>query len=162
MLQGDNWEAPPRPLGLVFLNACRTATPAQAGSFLDAAYASGLYGLIATENFTVDTVANPFGLDFLEAFVYGGEPVGKLLRRLPGGGVPLGLLYAAYCPPDITARARKADGEPGSDVSAPPKMDVPPPPRPAGTPERLPLPAHPYRSLAYYRREERALFAGRD
>src|SRR5207253_5685116 len=67
LLEGDEDE---EPGGLVFLNACRTAeTSVTAGSFFKAVFGAKMSGLIATEQQTVDTFANPFGLDFLEAFL---------------------------------------------------------------------------------------------
>ena len=67
--------------------------------------------MIATEQQTVDTFANPLGLDFLEAFLDHGEPVGRVLQRLRGR-VPLGLLYATYCPPHL----RKSPPAPAADL----------------------------------------------
>src|SRR5262249_25966731 len=61
--------------GLLFLNACRTGKGGRAGSFLDAVFSAGLSGLIATEEFTLNT----FCLDFLMAFLDSGECVGRVL-----------------------------------------------------------------------------------
>src|SRR5262249_13261352 len=103
LLEGDDFKDEVRMGGLVFLNACRTAESGAAGSFFDALHECGLSGLVATEQQTVDHFASPLGLDFLEAFLDQGKPVGEILHRLRRR-VPLGLLYTAYCPPDLCVR----------------------------------------------------------
>jgi hypothetical protein len=138
--------------GLVFLNACRTGEPGQAGSFFEALYDLRATGLVATEEQTMDVFANEFGLDFLERFLDRGEMVGPLLRELRRR-VPLGLLYAAYCPPGLcvgqpvqaAALPGRRGGRPGSRAGA-----------------AAPLPEKPYPTLANYDREHRALFVGRE
>jgi WD40 repeat protein len=150
--------------GLAFLNACRTAEEGQLGSFLGALHEEGFSGVIATEHQTIDTFALPFGLDFLEAFLDTGEPVGPLLQRLRAKGVPLGLLYGAYCPPGLfvrkkgTTRAvavaeapRVAGVSLGGAAAVARRVRA----KPAALPEE------PYRSLAAYGPEDRALFVGR-
>src|SRR5262249_15109913 len=120
----------------------------------------GMCGLIATEHQTIDTFAAPLGLDFLDAFLARGEPLGPVLHRLRGR-VPLGLLYAAYCPPDIYVVL------PGGGAAAGVAIDEV---KPAdgvvlgSQPARQlpPLPERPYRSLQYYDVADRALFTGRD
>ena len=137
---------------LAFLNACQTAEPGRTGSFVEALYRSGLSGVIATEQQTIDSFANEFGLDFLEGFLDRGEPVGKLLQRLRRR-VPLGLLYGAYCPPDIRVARRSPETiRLGSDTENVPAKRANP----------SPLPSHPYRSLSHYDRADRDLFVGRD
>jgi hypothetical protein len=155
LLQGDDLDGD-RPVGgLAFFNACRTAEAGQEGSFLDAVYNFGMSGLVATEQQTVDTFANPFGLDFLEEFLRGEAPIGELLHRLRCRGLPLGLLYALYCPPHIKVGRPK-----GSSPEVREKRPVP-----GGTllgqPEPAQLPETPYRPLVPYDRAHRALFAGR-
>jgi formylglycine-generating enzyme required for sulfatase activity len=149
--------------GLAFLNACQTAEGNVGGSFFEALHNVGFAGMIGTEHQTVDTFAHPLGLDFLEAFLDRGEPVGAALRELRAR-VPLGLLYGTYCPPDIRVdqgNRRKSleiqqihvQGLALSSTSI----------QLATTVEKLPpLPEEPYRSLAYYDRPDRALFAGRE
>ena len=79
MLEGDGEDE--RIGGLVFLNACRTAEASpSAGSFFKAVFGLKMSGLIATEQQTIDTFACPFGLDFLEAVLDRGEPVGLALQ----------------------------------------------------------------------------------
>ena len=133
--------------GLVFLNACRTAeATADEASFLSTLQQTCFSGAIATEQQTIDYFANELGLDFLEAFLDRGESVGEIVQRLRGRvPLPLGLLYAAYCPPHI----RRG--------SAPPDVGPPPPPI---TPSDS-LPGQPYRSFQHFDRGDRALFAGR-
>ena len=78
MLEGDGEDE--RVGGLVFLNACRTAEASpSAGSFFKAVFGLKMSGLIATEQQTIDTFACPFGLDFLEAVLDRGEPVGQAI-----------------------------------------------------------------------------------
>jgi WD40 repeat protein len=163
--------------GLVFLNACRTAeTTPTAGSFFKAVFGLKMSGLIATEQQTVDTFACPFGLDFLEAFLDRGEPAGKVLQslraRVPADlqalptPVLLGLLYGAYCPPQIQVITAGAAPAPTGPAPAPAAPAAPVAGGrnlgPQAAPREVPLPEKPYRSLRYYTRAERALFAGRD
>ena len=110
---------------------------------------------------TIDQFANPLGLDFLEAFLERGESVGAVLRHLRGR-VPLGLLYGTYCPPDIrvdrgfprdTVEISQLAHMEGTVLTSAKAADTRPAPL---------LPDEPYRSLAYYDRDDRALFAGRD
>src|SRR5262249_34173127 len=145
--------------GLVFLNACNTA---EAGSFLQAFYHLGMSGLIATEHQTIDTFACPFGLDFLDAFLAKGETVGSAWQRL-GARVPLGLLYGAYCPPDIrVVPAEGPGGQGGVAIEEGPRLEGQAlGPALQAPPELPPLPARPYRSLQYFDRQDRALFVGR-
>lgn len=160
------------PWGLAFLNACQTAESAgDFGSFLDALHEAGLSGLIATEQNTVNVFANSFGLDFLEAFLERGVPVGAALQSLRSQA-PLGLLYATYCPPQIrvhslatgTSGAATAPGEVAASAERERRS-----PQPAARllggraadPLLLPLPSRPYPSLANYDRRNRALFVGR-
>ena len=51
---------------LAFLNACQTAEAGSGGSFLDVLHSFGFTGAIATEQQTIDTFANEFGLAFLQ------------------------------------------------------------------------------------------------
>ena len=146
--------------GLAFLNACQTAERGESGSFFEAFHNVGFAGMIGTEDQTVDQFANPLGLDFLEAFLNRGEPVGSALRKLRGR-VPLGLLYGTYCPPDI--RVDRGHSKDSLDIRQVHTEGVALSGGPAAHETALPpLPDDPYRSLAYYDREDRALFAGRD
>jgi hypothetical protein len=103
MLEASATDDSERFPGLVFLNACQTAEApgdVAARSFLDRLYEVRVSGVIATEQQTIDTFANPFGLDFLKEFLDNGRPVGPVLQRLRCR-VPLGLLYGTYCPPHV-------------------------------------------------------------
>ena len=147
--------------GLAFLNACQTAEGGAGVAFFEALHNVGFAGMIGTEQQTVDTFAHPLGLDFLEAFLERGEPVGPALRKLRGR-VPLGLLYGTYCPPDIRVDQGSREESMGQahvqglGLAAGPASH-------AKSTDRLPqLPDEPYRSLAYYDRADRALLAGRD
>src|SRR5262249_9231308 len=84
------------------------------------------------------------------------------------GRVPLGLLYGTYCPPHIRVAKPAANGssvassiveaERQGGLALGSALDTP-----TAMSERLaPLPVEPYRSLAQYESEHRALFAGRD
>ncbi len=172
-----------RPEGmLAFLNACQTAEAGSGGSFLDVLHSFGFTGAIATERQTIDTFANEFGLAFLRGFLREGKPLGELLHGLRLQSAPLGLLYGAHCPPEI--RVRSGDGDAAVPAPLPIQESgpvagvalgtatLPAVGRDAATADRtraaplpaatLPLPAAPYRSLAYYDEKDRALFTGRD
>ena len=97
--------------GLVILNACRTAEPGGLGSFLKSFHDHNYCGIIATEERTLDTLANPFGLDLLRGFLGAGEPIGRLLRGLRRRNVPLGLLYGTYCPAHLAIRKPEVASE---------------------------------------------------
>jgi len=157
--------------GLVFLNACRTAESGDLGSFLKTFHNAEFSGLIATEEQTLDSFANPFGLGVLERFFTPGTSIGGVLRELRQTHGPLGLLYGAYCPPDLHVRL---DEEPG----APPDVRLVEDPTVAGggklgrspaaaalveavTHDR-PLPDAPYLPLDSYGKGHRPLFVGRD
>jgi WD40 repeat protein/tetratricopeptide (TPR) repeat protein len=154
--------------GLVFLNACRTAESGELGSFLKTFHDYEFSGLIATEEQTLDSFANPFGLGVLERFFTPGTPISSVLRDLRQGQGPLGLLYGAYCPPDLHIRPEE---EPAAEevISSPvmtsqggralgssdfPVFDC------AG--RGRPLPEAPYLPLDAYGPLYRALFEGRD
>jgi hypothetical protein len=145
-----------RPEGmLAFLNACRTGeADEEAGSFLEILHDSGFSGAIVTEQQTIDTFANEFGLSFLRGFLREGRPLGELLHELRLQSAPLGLLYGAHCPPEI--RVQSGIGAAGDPAIAG-RMRVAP--MPVAGPV---LPAQPYRSLAYFDEADRALFTGRD
>lgn len=149
--------------GIAFLNGCQTAERSS-DSFVDAFNEVGFSGIVGTEHQTIDTFASPFGMDFLESFLDKGEPIGKILHRLRKK-VPLGLLYGAYCPPEIhVGEATDADesGIESSDID-PVRHVLGNPLAATATRQTLvPLPDVPYPSLAYYTREDRALFAARD
>jgi len=173
---GDDDHAPLG--GLVFLNACQTAGQPKGslGSFLKAFHDASYSGLIATEERTLDSVANLVGIEALGAFLDERQPIGEVLRRLRERYAPLGLLYGTYCPPDLQVRDNGADGpspalapavvggaeratvlgsvavDPGQGVAE----SVP------GEVAALPLPDVPYLPLAAYGPDHRALFAGRD
>src|SRR5262249_44473423 len=125
LLRGDPLSAAPARHGLLFLNACRTGQGGRSGSFLDAVFSAGLSGLIATEEYTINTFANPFGLDFLDAFLNSGECIGQLLHRLRRTGLPLGLLYTAYCPPNIQVEHAAPPSPGGATPAAEPSVPVP-------------------------------------
>ena len=154
---------------LVFLNACQTGEAGEEGSFLGVMkHLDFCRGAILAERQTIDNFANAFGLDFLEGFLDRGESVGDLLHRLRLDH-PLGLIYGAYCPPEIRVLVG-----PEPQAPAPPEIRERPvtpgvimgaeavsPLAPAAT-KPLTLPDQPYRSLAYYDRADRLLFTGRD
>ena len=161
--------------GLVFLNCCRTAEPSDLGSFLKTFHDFDFSGLIATEEQTIDSFANPFGLEVLEQFLVPGTAIGGTLHTLRQSHGPLGLLYGAYCPPDLhvrpedgvlprAARPRVIDltaaggRSLGVATAAEPDYQI------EAWQEAVaaPLPDAPYLPLELYGPEHRALFAGRD
>jgi hypothetical protein len=158
--------------GLIFFNTCQslTITPPAKGmtdppSFTDVVHARNLSGCIGTEAVTVDVFANKLGLEFLEAFLYRDLPsleadagVGAVLRKLRE--VPLGLLYAAHCPPRLRRQ------RPTPTQQTPVTIGLPRPGNPLNEPLAplqgvSELPALPYRSLEYYDEKDRVLFSGR-
>ena len=172
-----------RPEGmLAFLNACQTAEAGSGGSFLDVLHSFGFTGAIATERQTIDTFANEFGLAFLRGFLREGRPLGELLHSLRLESAPLGLIYGAHCPPEI--RVRIGNGAANVSATLPIRESRPvtgvslgaatlpadglgtrAADRSWATPMHAaapPLPDEPYRSLAYYDENDRALFTGRD
>lgn len=150
--------------GLAFLNACQTAESGEGGSFFDAFHSLGFSGMVGTEHQTIDTFANPLGLDFLDAFVFTGRPLGEVMRDLRAR-VPLGLLYGTYCPPNIhirfsddshssvrdTVKIQNWDLEAGRALGTSTEVQAP-----------VELPDQPYRSLGYFHYADQALFTGRD
>jgi formylglycine-generating enzyme required for sulfatase activity/tetratricopeptide (TPR) repeat protein len=175
MLEGDGEDE--RIGGLVFLNACRTAEASpSAGSFFKAVFGLKMSGLIATEQQTIDTFACPFGLDFLEAVLDRAEEVGTALQQLRSRvpkelehlphRVLLGVLYGTYCPAELRV-VRPAPPTPLTEQAAaePVGGGVPLGGNLLGAQQTflpLPLPEKPYRSLHYYERVDRPLFAGRE
>jgi WD40 repeat protein len=111
----------------------------------------GLLGLLPNNLFVCQlealpsALAVPFGLDFLEAFLFRGESAGAVLQRLRTENSPIGLAFTSSCPPGLRVHC-------GNDSGPPP---VP------GT-EETPLPALPYRNLRPCEAADRALFCGRD
>ena len=94
--------------GLVFLNACQTATSPDRGlgSFLKAFHDANFSGIIATEERTLDNVASPFGLEVMT--VVPRSSASRSARSCGGSAAryaPLGLLYGTYCPPDLQLRS---------------------------------------------------------
>jgi hypothetical protein len=95
------------PGGVVFLNACRTGDSGGRGlgSFLEVFHDADYSGIIATEEQTLDNLACPFGLEAMTAFLKDRRPIGEVLQELRDRYAPVGLLYGAYCPPDVQVRA---------------------------------------------------------
>ena len=116
----------------------------------------------------MDTFANPFGLDFLEAFL----DRRRADRRSCCSGSAAGASRWA-CSTAPTAR-RASTSAPADAAAGPAERSPRAPAWPGSRSEgdggcagrrdeaAAPLPEEPYRSLAYYDREHRALFAGRD
>jgi WD40 repeat protein len=144
LLRGQEGELPWNSR-LVFVNACRGdgAWAPVAASF----QALGLGGLILPEAPPAGELASAFGLDFLAGFLYQGRPVGVLLQQLRQRTAPAGLLYTTVCPPWLRVCWQEVEAE-----TAAPEKEA----------EEAPLPEEPYRPLAPYDREDRALFVGRE
>ena len=85
--------------GLVFLNACRTAESGGLGSFLKTFHNAEFSGLIGTEEQTLDSFANPFGLGVLEQFFTPGTAIGGILRGLRQSHGPSGASLRCLLPP---------------------------------------------------------------
>ena len=96
-------------MGLVILNACRTAESGTIGSFLKCFHDRGYCGIIATEERTLDSFANPFGLGLLKGILGREGTIASMAAALRRKSLPLGLLYGAYCPPSLHV-SRHEDG----------------------------------------------------
>jgi WD40 repeat protein len=129
------------PEPMVFINVCRVdgSETAPLGS-----QALGLNGLIASEQPALVSEGNAFGLELLSRFLYGGETLGLALREARTKFGTVGLLYSAFSPAHLKVVWEE---EPEWEMAGP---------------QPGPLPDQPYRPLAPYDREERALFSGRD
>src|SRR5205814_736846 len=88
-------------------------------------------------------LANALGVDALTRFLRS-QGVGQSLKGVRGDQGLAALAYSAFCPAHVKV-ATDSDTEP----------DVP-------GPELLPLPEYPYRPLAPFESEDRALFTGRE
>src|SRR5262249_38186011 len=108
-------------------------------SFLHA----GFRGLVANTVPVAAQAGHTFAVEFVQAFLYGGEALGAALWKARRAAGPAGLAYVAYCPPTI-----RVTWEEGAEDES--------------EPDAGPLPEKPYRPLTPYDREDRALFAGRD
>jgi WD40 repeat protein len=139
---------------LVFVNACQ----AGGGAFPVPArlHAVGLTGFVAPAEPLPPEFASTQGLDLLTAFLYQGAPLGQALQRLRARTLPLGLVYAACCPPGLRVTWRSDLEE---AVTTPDGRPAAPP---AEGPEPVPLPETPYRPLTPYDMEDRPLLVGRD
>jgi hypothetical protein len=166
-------ESPNRPWqSLAFLNACDTAPASQQGSFLEAMHQAGLSGTIATEHQVLETLANQYGIYFLDRFLNADPPlsVGAILHEIHCGESAHGLLYGCYCPPDLMI------GVPEDATEAPEggQVKLGPSDTSGGTllssemigrghrPLPRPPARQPYRSLLPYDRDSPALFVGRE
>ena len=69
---------------LAFLNAARTAEAGSDGSFLEVLHSFGFTGAIATEQRTIDSFANEFGLAFLARVPEGRQAGGRVAAWPPG------------------------------------------------------------------------------
>jgi WD40 repeat protein len=134
------------PEPLVFLNVADTGTSDPSNRYLGPLLSMGLDGVIATEQVLPVAEANTLGLEFLADFIYGGKPLGAILQTLRARSGPAGLLVTSSCPADLRIVWQKASEGDTAVASVP-----------TGS-----LPEYPYRPLAAYDREDRALFVGRD
>ncbi|GEM_PF-1844745 len=85
------------------------------------------------------------GVAWLRAFLGAGADAGTALRQARQELGLAGLAYSAFCPPYL--RVLEEGKEPDPDLPSPAPQDLPP---------------QPYRGLAPFDREERALFMGRE
>ncbi len=155
--------------GLAILNACQTAAPGKLSSYLELFQKVNYSGILATEAEVLDKFAVPYG-ELLLQELFSGKMIGPFshaLRSRPEQ-LPQSLLYGTYCPPtfriDVTPVPTPATAEPPFQ---PPKhiqatflsdteLQI------RSTRLRFSLPDEPYRPLAPFHAEHRALFAGRD
>jgi hypothetical protein len=135
---------------LVFLNVAGMGR--DSSSYMGQLLAIGLDGAIATEQPAPAAEANALGLELLADFVYGGKPLGAALQTLRARSGLAGLLLSSSCPAHLRIVWEEPAGGSASDESDLSSL----------TPRPFPLPDYPYRPLAPYDREDRALFAGRE
>src|SRR5262249_39506530 len=133
---------------IVFVNICRTGDQAQLGKLdlLEMLDSLGINGLIASEQSVSAVEGNAIGIDCLSRFLYGCEALGAALRGVRGQSGTAGLLYSAQCPAHLRVVWEDELPETSDAISE----------------VSGPLPDQPYRPLAPYDREDRALFSGRD
>jgi len=114
-------------------------------SYLSQLLSMGLDGVIACEQAGQAAEADALGLELLAEFVFAGKPLGSALQTIRArAGLP-GLLIDSSCPAHMrVVWEDAAQGDATLDAA------------PTG-----PLPEYPYRPLAAYDREDRALFTGR-
>jgi hypothetical protein len=101
---------------LVFLNMCESAQvlPSLSGGFIPFFIEFGARGVIGTECPMTSTFANPFAQKFLQRFLRGNDPAGRILLDLRREylylgsdregrplGNPLGLAYTLYCDAEV-------------------------------------------------------------
>lgn len=141
-LRSGGQKAPP----VVLVNVCRGSEEVRLGKpdLLERLEALGISGLIASTQPAPASAANTFGIEFLTQFLFGNLPVGTALREVRAQVGAAGLLYSGFCPAHLRVTWEETAE---SDLETSP-------------PE--PLPDQPYRPLAPFDREDRALFSGRD
>ena len=94
--------------GLVFLDASRTAESGNLGSFLKTFHDYEFSGLIATEEQTLDSFANPFGLEVLERpFTPGTLNRFGCSTTYVRARARWVCSTASYCPPDLHVRTEE-------------------------------------------------------
>jgi WD40 repeat protein len=139
---------------LVFLNVTHAGGADRSGSQLGHLLAMGLDGIIATEQPGPAAEGYSLGLELLGDFVYGGKTLGAALQTLRARSGLAGLLLSSSCPAHLRIVWDEAAGERISSDESDSLSPL------AAQPS--PLPDYPYRPLAPYDREDRALSAGRD
>ncbi len=155
--------------GLSILNACQTGAPGQLSSYLELFQRFNYSGILATEAEVLDSFAVPYG-ELLLRELFSGQMIGPFSHALRGDPdqLPQSLLYGTYCPPtfriDVESVSTPATPEPEfkppRHVKATVLSDTAVQVRPVQM--RFSLPEEPYRPLAPFQAEHRALFAGRD
>ena len=136
------------PKPIVLVNVCRGRDQVRLGKtgLLDQLESLGINGLIASEQPAPAAEGNAFGIEILSRFLYGGETLAAAMRGVRSQAGTAGLLYSAHCAAYLRVVWEDEPPETGdviAEVSGP-------------------LPDQPYRPLAPYDREDRALFSGRD
>jgi hypothetical protein len=107
--------------GVVFLNTCDTALAGESTSFLSVFHELGVSGVVGADSPVISTIAAPLGLDFLEGFLYAGEPIGPLVQRLRLHYAPSSLAYVTSCPPNVRV---VWSSPPPAVPTAPPSADT--------------------------------------
>ncbi|MCI0639506.1 MAG: hypothetical protein L0Y72_30945 [Gemmataceae bacterium] len=132
------------PDPVVFLQACGGPEQWDTWECFVASWTHALCGIVASDVPLPPALADALGFEALTQFLQPKQRLGQAVKEARGKSELAGLAYALFCPPHVKI-AQPDDAEP----------DVPPP-------SLLALPAEPYRPLAPFDSEDRALFTGRE
>lgn len=132
------------PDPLVLLQACGDPAQWETWECFLGSSVHNLAGVVTSEVPLAAEAAHGIGLAVLTQFLQSRQGIGQVLKEARAAHDLAGLAYSAFCPAHVKV-ARDETTEP----------DIP-------GPKPIPLPAEPYRPLAPFEAEDRALFTGRE